>query len=299
MATIQTKGAMFPAEVISDLFNKVAGHSTLAKLSGQVPIPMSGADIFTFQMDAEANIVAESGAKAAGGITVAPVHMVPVKIEYGARVTDEFMYAAEEKQLEILSAFTEGWAKKLARALDIMAMHGVNPRDKAVSALIGTNSLDTNTGVTGVTYVSGSEEANLEAAIAAIGDYDNTGYAFSKPFASALGQLKVNGVPQYPEFKLGGNPGALNGTACDVNSTVSFVDTQTSKNFAYVGDFANAFKYGIAKDIPFEVIPYGNPDNDANAGDLKGHNQVYLRAEAYIGWGILDGAAFARVQTRP
>ena len=299
MATIQTKGTMFPAEVISDLFNKVAGHSTLAKISGQVPIAMSGSDIFTFQMDAEANIVAESGTKAAGGITVAPVHMTPIKIEYGARVTDEFMYASEEKQLDILSAFTEGWAKKLARALDIMAMHGVNPRDKAVSALIGTNSLDTNTGVTGITYVSGSEENNLEDAIAAIGDYDNTGYAFSKGFAATLGKLKVNGVPQYPEFKLGGNPGVLNGTACDVNSTVGFVDTQTSKNFAYVGDFANAFKYGIAKDIPLEVIPYGNPDNDANAGDLKGHNQVYLRAEAYLGWGILDGGAFARIQTRP
>lgn len=299
MATIQTKGTMFPAEVISDLFNKVAGHSTLAKISGQVPIAMSGSDIFTFQMDAEANIVAESGAKAAGGITVAPVHMTPIKIEYGARVTDEFMYASEEKQLDILSAFIEGWAKKLARALDIMAMHGVNPRDKAVSALIGTNSLDTNTDVTGITYVSGSEEDNLEDAVAAIGDYDNTGYALSKGFSATLGKLKVNGVPQYPEFKLGGNPSALNGTACDVNSTVGFVDTQTSKNFAYVGDFANAFKYGIAKDIPLEVIPYGNPDNDANAGDLKGHNQVYLRAEAYLGWGILDGGAFARIQTRP
>ena len=34
---------------------------------------------------------------------------------------------------------------------------------------------------------------------------------------------------------------------------------------------------------------------DAVAGDLKGHNQVYLRAEAYIGWGIMDGKAFAKV----
>ena len=33
------------------------------------------------------------------------------------------------------------------------------------------------------------------------------------------------------------------------------------------------------------------------SGDLKGHNQVYLRAEAWIGWAILDGAAFARVET--
>ena len=29
--------------------------------------------------------------------------------------------------------------------------------------------------------------------------------------------------------------------------------------------------------------------------DLKAYNQVCLRAETYIGWGILDAAAFARI----
>ena len=47
--------------------------------------------------------------------------------------------------------------------------------------------------------------------------------------------------------------------------------------------------------MPIEVIEYGNPDN-SDAGDLKGHNQVYLRGEAYIGWGIPDKDAFGLVQ---
>ena len=51
-------------------------------------------------------------------------------------------------------------------------------------------------------------------------------------------------------------------------------------------------RVGIAKEMPVEVIEYGNPDN-SETGDLKGHNQVYLRGEAYIGWGILDPNAFA------
>ena len=38
------------------------------------------------------------------------------------------MYAAEEKQLDILEQFNDGFAKKVARGLDIMAMHGLNPR---------------------------------------------------------------------------------------------------------------------------------------------------------------------------
>ena len=42
------------------------------------------------------------------------------------------------------------------------------------------------------------------------------------------------------------------------------------------------------------MIEYGDPDNSGY--DLKGHNQVYLRGEAYIGWGILDKDAFALVK---
>lgn len=51
-----------------------------------------------------------------------------------------------------------------------------------------------------------------------------------------------------------------------------------------------------AKQIPIEVIKYGNPDNDTELGDLKGHNQIYLRGELFLGWGILDAAAFALIK---
>ena len=61
-----------------------------------------------------------------------------------------------------------------------------------------------------------------------------------------------------------------------------------------MGDFENYFKWGYADIINFEVIEYGDPDNSGK--DLKGYNQVYLRAEAWFGWAILDGAAFARIE---
>ena len=289
MAETLQMGTMFAPEVVADLFNKVKGHSTLAQLSGQIPVAFTGSDIFTFSMDSEVNLVGEGGKKGAGGIKAEPVKFVPLKVEYGARVSDEFMYASEEKQLDILTAFNDGYSKKIARGLDIMAMHGVNPRDKQVSTLIGTKSFDTATGVTKVDYTAGTEEAVLETAAAAIGEYDVTGFALSKIFGSELAKIKVNGVPQYPEFRFGASPGALGGTACDVNSTVSFAN----KAVGYVGDFANAFKWGFAKDIPLEVIPYGDPDQTGK--DLKAYNQVYLRAETYIGWGILDPTAFAKI----
>lgn len=287
------KGTLFAPEVVADLFNKVKGHSSLAMLSPRDPIPFVGNQIFTFSMDDEVNIVAEAAVKAAGASAIAPVTMAPIKVEYGTRVSDEFMFASEEKQLDILRGFNDGYAAKVARGLDIMAMHGVNPRNNTASALIGTNSLDTNTGVTAIDYNASDPEANLTAAAAAIGEHDVTGFALSKIFAAAMATLKVNGVSQYPEFRFGSNPGALNGMKADVNTTISFANNAR----AYVGDFAGAFRWGFAKEIPLEVIPYGDPDQTGH--DLKAYNQVYLRAETYIGWGILVPAAFARVRVAP
>lgn len=290
MATLQ-RGELFAPETVADLFSKVAGRSSLAKLAGTMPVSFVGNEIFTFTMDNEVNIVAEGGVKPEGGVTVDPIKVVPIKIEYGARVTDEFLYASEEKKLELLKAFNEGYAKKVARALDIMAMHGINPRTKEASALIGTNSFDT-ADIASVTYDAAAIEANIETAIAAVDEaYDVTGMAMAKDFSQALATLTVNGVKQYPELAWGANPGVVHGLPVDVNSTVSFAD---SEDKAIVGDFANAFKWGYAKEIPLEVIKYGDPDQSGK--DLKAHNQVYLRCETYLGWAILDKAAFARIK---
>ena len=112
-------------------------------------------------------------------------------------------------------------------------------------------------------------------------------------FASSLAAETVNGVKKYPELAWGANPETINGVRTDINKTVS--DMSGERGLAYVGDFANAFKWGYAKEIPLEVIEYGNPDNDTEAGDLKGHNQVYLLCELYLVLGILGGADFSRI----
>ena len=283
-ANIQTMDTMFPEAVAKELFTKVRGKSSLAKMADQVPVEFTGTDIFTFAFDNEVSVVAEGDEKVAGGITVAPVKIAPVKIEYGARVTDEFMIASEEKQLQILTAFTEGFAKKVAKGLDIMAMHGYNPFTGAASLVIGNNHLDYKSQKVDYTAV----DADITTGVADLGDYDMNGLILSKVAAAELAAQVVNGVPQYPELMWGAVPESLHGIRTDVNATVS----ANEDIYAYGGDF-EAFKWGYAKDIEMSVIPYGDPDNTGS--DLAGHNQVYLRAECYIGWAILDDAAFFRV----
>lgn len=281
----------FPHELIQDIFVKAQGHSSIAKLSRQEPLAFSGTDIMVFTLDGEVNLVAEGAAKGQHDGGNATIKMVPYKVEYGQRVSDEFIRCSDEKQLHYMRAFTDGFGKKIARGLDIMAFHGVNPKTGSpATATIGTNSLDTNKDVTAITYVAATPDVNIEAGITALGDYEFNGLAIDKSMAGALAGLKVNGVPQFPELAWGANPERIKGVASDVNSTVSAV---TGKH-AYMGDFENYFRWGYSDLVNFEVIEYGDPDNSGN--DLKGYNQVYLRAEAWFGWAILDGAAFARIE---
>lgn len=294
MTTVLSKGTMFDPELVSDLINKVKGHSSLAVLSAQTPIPFNGRKEFTFTLDSEVDIVAENGKKTNGGMTVEPVTIVPIKFEYGARVSDEFMTASEETQLDVLRAFNDGFARKVASGLDIAAMHGFNPRTGTASAVVGNNCFDKAVTATAskITYSSTAPDAKIEAAIAAVeaGDGDVTGIAIAPSVRADLAAMsKSTGEKLYPEFAFGGKPATLGAQALEINKTVS----NGNVDLGIVGDFATMFKWGYAKEIPLEIIPYGDPDNSGK--DLKGYNQVYLRAEVYLGWGILDATSFARI----
>jgi len=284
---------LFDPTLVTDLVNKVKGKSSLAILAMQEPVAFNGQKEFTFSMDSDIDIVAENGKKSHGGISLTPHIIVPIKVEYGARVSDEFLYASEDAKIDIMRAFNDGYAKKLARGLDIMAMHGLNPRSKAASAVIGTNHFDAKVTQT-VDFDDTNPDANIEAAVEMIqgSDGDITGMAMDTTFSAALAAMRTGGdtnMRLFPELAWGANPGSINGLQADINTTVG----AGTDDLAIVGDFANMFKWGYAKEIPLEVIQYGDPDNSGQ--DLKGYNQVYLRSETYLGWSIMDEASFARV----
>ena len=293
MATELSRGNLFEPQLVSDLFNKVKGKSSLAVLSNQTPIPFNGMKEFIFTMDNEIDVVAENGKKTHGGISLEPMKIIPIKVEYGARVSDEFMFASDEEKINILKAFNDGFAKKLAKGLDLMALHGINPRTGTGSSVIGDNHFDKKVSQT-VEYTKETVEDNIETAIEMVQASENevNGLLLATEVTSTLAKLKTNGVRQYPELRFGANPGNLNGLTLEINNTVK---NETSKDIGITGDFQGAFKWGYAKQIPLKVIEYGDPDNSGK--DLQGYNQVYLRAEAYLGWGILDGEAFARLVT--
>ena len=298
MSDILSKGSLFPQELIPDFIQRTTGNSAIAKLCGATPIPFNGTKEFTFTLDKEIDIVAENGAKGVGGATVAPITIVPIKVEYGCRISDEFIYASEEVQLNYMKAFSEGFAMKVAKGLDLMALHGVNPRTGTASAVIGTNCFDGTIAAANTVTIAASDtpDDNIESAIALVqaAEREATGMIFAPVFRSDLAKQKTDtGAKLYPELSWGNTPASINGLRTETTPNLS---ANSSLDRALVGDFTRGFRWGYAKEIPIEVIQYGNPDNDATLGDLKGHNQVYLRGEMYLGWGILDPAAFSIIK---
>lgn len=296
MATI-TKGTKFPASLQKEMFLKVRGKSSVAKMAGAEPIPFNGIDVFTFAFDNEVSVVGEGANKPAGDATVTPVQIRPIKIVYQSRVNEEFLYASQEEQLNVLRGFADGFTSKLASGLDVMVFSGHDPKTGSASATIGNNHLayvvaNYASGANKVEYEDGvdSPVAALEEAIGKVEDAN--GIIMGGTMRTQIANLPATSggnAPAFEAFSFGGHPEKLGNCVLDVNSTV---EKAGALNRAIVANW-DAFKWGFAKEMPLEVIEYGDPDG--TGVDLKRANQILLRSEAYIGWGFLDDSQFALV----
>ncbi|MEZ7748792.1 phage major capsid protein [Gemella sanguinis] len=295
-STATKKGTLFNPELVSEIMNKVQGRSTLAKLSNQQPIPFNGTEQFIFNLEGNAQIVGEGELKGAGKAVITSKVITPLKFVYQARITDEFMHASDEKKLNFLKHYADGFAKKIAEAFDIAAIHGLEPKGLTDASFKATNSFDGLVTGNVVTYNAATIDSNIDDAVQAIVATDNevTGIAMSPAAGQAMSKVKVNNVVQFPEFRFGQRPDNFFGMELDINKTLTAQSGKGKKNHAIVGDFQNRFKWGYAENIPMEIIEYGDPDGAGR--DLKAYNEILLRTEAYIGWGILDEKAFARVE---
>ena len=290
-------GTLFNPELVKELISKVRGKSVLAKLSAQTPIPFNGTEQFIFNLEGNAQIVGEGEQKSAGKATLTSKVIKPIKFVYQARITDEFKYASEEKQIQYLQSFSDGFAKKIAEAFDIAALHGLEPKSMTDASFRATNSFDGRITGNVVTYAEATFDDNIDAAVQQVVAKGGTvtGIAMSPVGGQALAKIKdANKVPLYPEFRFGQNPNSFYGMASDINKKLTVTGGSAETDHAIVGDFQNMFKWGYAENVPLEIIEYGDPDGAGR--DLKAYNEICLRAEAFIGWGILDTDSFARVK---
>lgn len=287
MATDTTK-IKLPTSVVPTIFKQVGNNSTIAALSPSIPQTFTNTEYLVFNQSAEAEVVEEGAKKGAYEQTFTPVTGKRFKVVTTTRVTDELRWADEDNRLEIVSNIIADQSAAMGRALDYVVYHAVNPKTGA--ALGGYTAL--TAGAQTVTATSDAV-ADIDSMSDQLMDYDITGFALSKSFASSLRKLRVpsTGTRLYPEIPLNLQVGNLDGIPAATSNTVNGKLATTATNvLAIMGDFS-LIKWGMVRDVYSELIEYGDPDN--TGVDLKGSNQVAYRTEAVYAYAVLDTEGFS------
>lgn len=285
---MDTTKIKLPAEVTQAIINKVGNTSTIAALSPSTPQLFLNEDYMVFNGAAEAEVVAEGQKKSSYEQTASYITGKKFKVQCTTRVTEELKWADEDNRLEIISSIQEDQTKAIARALDYVIYHAINP--KSGTKLDGYDAL---TAKAASVTDSGDDIANVDALADAVNEYEINGVALSRTWASRLRKLRVpaTGMRFYPEIPINLAAGTLDGIPAATSTTVDGKKATTpTKVLGIMGDYS-LIKWGMIRDIWAEVIQYGDPDQ--TGVDLKAHNQIAYRTEAMFSYAVLDPKAFA------
>lgn len=295
MATLKTTDLDLAAHQ-GETWSKNITTGVLAKLAVEAPdIKVGKTDHFVFTGTPKAELVGEGANKSSADDkpTKATVNTYKVQVTY--RFSDEVQYEDEDYQTQLVDGLVKNISIALSRALDLVAIHGINPKTGEVSSSVVSYFAKTGNKVARVVATEKPNE-DIEAAAAKLQEagYTATGVGFDPAFAGELARVtNANGVKLYPELGLGFNVDNFQGLMAASSDTVSGRQEITKPRVkGIMGDF-RAFKWGVARYVGLKLIEAGDPDG---AGDLNRTNEVAIRAESIFGYAIFDEKAFSLVE---
>ena len=298
MAVLATSGITLPKNIADGMFKKAQQGSAIAALSGSEPQQFGEVTYMTLTGRPKAELVGEGADKGDTNATFGTKIATPHKFQVTMRFNEEVQWADEAYQLGVLSTLADEGGLALARALDLGGFHGINPRAGTVAASIvaGDRIATTTNSVELTTATLTTPDLVIEqAAGLVIADgYVPNGIAFDPRYSWTVATARyADGRKKYPELGFGTSITSFEGMPAFSSSTVSGLpEASADTNVkAIIGQW-DAFRWGVQKSIPVELIKYGDPDG---LGDLKRKNQIALRAEIVYGWAIMDLDAFATV----
>ena len=273
-----------PRNIADGMVKKVVTGSTVAALSGREPMRFGNTDIITFNDVPKAEFVAEGANKASTTGSFGFVTATPKKAQVTMRFNQEVEWADEDYQLGVLSTLADAGATALARALDLGLYYRLNPlTGTAITAW--TNYLNSTTKRVEIPATNVAHDMLIESAAGLViaGQYTPNGLALDPSFAWNLSTARYSdGRKKFPELGLGVNVSAFEGLPASVSNTVSGrPEAADNKVRAIVGDYQGGIRWGVQRDLPVEIIRFGDPDGE---GDLKRKNQIALRLEIVYGW---------------
>lgn len=303
---LNTSALSLPGTSLGIVTDAALDAGLLPKLVPSKPTlfgPVKGA---TFAGVPRAQIVGESAKKAGQEpFSITPFTALPVKAQITVRVSDEFKWADEDYQLGILDDLVApAIGAGMGRFVDLFTFHGINPLTGTVSA----QAVKYLSQATKIVEDAGAPTSELNQAvglIAATGTAMPNGIAFDAAYNYALSTevwptgTALAGQERYPSMGFGAVTNWRGMTAASSSTVSGRPELTDTKIRAIVGDFTQV-KWGYQRDIPLEMIEYGNPDNilegDGSPRDLKGYNEVALRSEVVIYVAIGDLNKFALVK---
>jgi len=297
MALLATSGLVLPKNIAEGMFKKAATGSAIAALSGSEPQKFGEVTHMTLTGRPRAELVGEGGDKGDTNATFGSKVVTPHKFQVTMRFNEEVQWADEEYQLGVLQTLSDEGGLALSRALDLGGFHGINPRAGTVAAgIVAGDRIATTTNIvelTTATLLTPDIVLEQAAGLIIADGYIPNGTAFDPRYAWTIATARyADGRKKYPELGYGANITSFEGLPAYSSSTVSGLPEATDTNVKAIMGQWDAFRWGVQKNIPVELIKYGDPDG---LGDLKRKNQIALRAEIVYGWGVMDLDAFSVV----
>lgn len=291
MAVFGTSDAkvLMPRNIADGMITEARSTSVIAKLSNAEPQRFGETDYITFNDFPRAEFVEEGADKASTTGGFGSVTGKPHKAQVTMRFNEEVQWADEDYQLGILRSLSGAGSTALSRALDLGLIHRINPLTGSV--ITGwTNYLAATT--KRVEIATADADADFRAAAGLLINSAPTvsvnGAAFDPKFSWALADLKrrdgsgETSDMRYPQLGFGTNVTEFGGVPVAQGDTVSGTPEAADTGIrAIVGDFRNGIRWGVQRQLPVEIIRYGDPDGQ---GDLKRKNQIALRLEIVFGW---------------
>lgn len=282
-----------PATQLGLIADRVPDQSVLARMAPERPTLFGNVQAVRMTQKPRAQVVGESEPKDSTTAAWETVMAQPVKFQTTVRVSDEVRWADEDHQLQAISQLTDGITESIARAVDLIGLHGINPLTGLRATQVTSYLNQTSNRV----VVGSDPNGELEAAVGLVagdGKYMPTGLSIDAGYAFQVATQRdaTTGLKINPDMGYGFNASSWNGLTMATSSAVSGRPEAADTGLrAFLGDFTQ-LRWGFQRRIPIEVIPYGDPDG---GGDLQRNNEIAWRAEGVIYVGIFDLDAFAAV----
>lgn len=289
-----TSNFELPNDISAGIFKKAQSGSAIAQLSGATPQKFGKSQAWVLSAAPKAELVGEGAKKSETPATYATKTINPYKLQVTMRYSSEVQWADEDTQIGILQDLADNAGIALGRALDLVAIHKINPLTGTAASQVTEGLID----AAQLATLTGTEYENaIEAAASLVigSGYNPAGLAMDPSLSFGIATQKdTDGRRLYPELGFGQAVTNFLGMKTAVSDTVSAKnEIKTTNNLiGIVGQF-DAVRWGVQRSIGAHLIEFGDPDG---LGDLQRANQIALRAEIVYGIGIMDMKAFALIK---